>query len=92
MRWLSLLAVLLLLAACAEAPPPPQHIMAPLPTPGPQFAVPPPAYNPPPPGPRAGPSLRYRGYAKARHCQIKTRTTVNNAGVKRVAKYRVCPR
>lgn len=79
-------AAALVLFGCAQTEAP-----LPVPPPLPQFMpapLLPPVYNPPLPGPRAGPSLRY---AKAKqHCQIKTRITVNKAGVKRTAKYRVC--
>lgn len=86
-----LAAAALILAGCAEAPPPPQHIMAPMPALAPPYPAPMIGEAPPPlPGPRAGPSLRYRAYKPKQHCQIRTHTTTNKAGVKRTAKYRVC--
>lgn len=85
-----LLAALLLVGCSAtEAPPapPPLPALAP-PTPAPMIG---PA---PPPLPYAEPRPRYSAksyrYAKVRqHCTIKTRT-INQAGKKRTAKYRVC--
>lgn len=88
-------ALILALNGCAQppGPPPPSG-----PPPG-AFANPPPPPPPPPPpmaappGPRAGPSMRYSAVPKPR-CQIKTKKiptkSASGQSVVRVQKYKVC--
>lgn len=94
------LLLTLFVVGCAAPSGPPGPGLPPVPPPSValQAPLPPPPQVAPPPGPRAGPSMRYsavpRKYKYTQKCQIKKRkvpyVSSNGKTYYRTAKYKVC--